>query len=78
MNINPQFLFNSAITFIVAGLLLLFKGFITLGIFSLLIAFASGIFWFLSGLFDKFESTPPEIESEEDKDEEGKGVLKPF
>ena len=75
---NPQVLFNSAITFGVAGLLLLLKGFFLLGITGLIIAITSGIFWFMSGLFEKFESTPPEIESEDDKDEEGKGVLKPF
>tara|TARA_Y100001968_G_scaffold275871_1_gene269844 strand:+ start:623 stop:859 length:237 start_codon:yes stop_codon:yes gene_type:complete len=78
MNISPQFLFNSSITFVVAGFLLLFKGFFLLGITGLIIAITSGIFWFMSGLFEKFESTPPEIESEDDKDEEGKGVLKPF
>ena len=78
MNINPQFLFNSSITFLVAGVLLFFKGFVVLGITGLIIAITSGIFWFMSGLFEKFESTPPEIESEDDKDEEGKGVLKPF
>ena len=78
MNINPQFLFNSSITFVVAGLLLLFKGFFLLGISGLIIAITSGIFWFMSGLFEKFESNPTENESEENKDEEGKGVLKPF
>tara|TARA_Y100001968_G_scaffold136908_1_gene125090 strand:- start:1077 stop:1313 length:237 start_codon:yes stop_codon:yes gene_type:complete len=78
MNINPQLLFNSSITFSVAGFLLFFKGFFLLGITGLAIAITSGLFWFMSGLFDKFESTPPEIESEEDKDEEGKGILKPF
>ena len=78
MNINPQLLFNSSITFVVAGFLLLTKGFFLWGICGLVIAISSGILWFMSGLFDKFESTPPEIENEDDKDEEGKGVLKPF
>tara|TARA_Y100001968_G_C19020674_1_gene554997 strand:+ start:86 stop:316 length:231 start_codon:yes stop_codon:yes gene_type:complete len=75
---NPQVLFNSAITFGVAGLLLLLKGFFLLGITGLIIAITSGIFWFMSGLFEKFESSPPEVENNDDRDEEGKGVLKPF
>ncbi len=78
MNINPQLLFNSSITFVVAGFLLLLKGFFILGIAGLIIAITSGMFWFMSGFFEKFESTPPEVESEDDKDEEGKGILKPF
>tara|TARA_B100000700_G_C14387096_1_gene553041 strand:- start:54 stop:290 length:237 start_codon:yes stop_codon:yes gene_type:complete len=78
MNFSPQTLFNSSITFGVAGILLLFKGFFLFGITGLIISIISVIFWFMSGLFEKFESSPPDIESENDKDEEGKGVLKPF
>ena len=75
---NPSLLFNSAIAFVVAGIILLFNEFFALGILSFVIAITSSIVWFMSGLFDKFESTPPEIENSDDKDEEGKGVLKPF
>ena len=75
---SPQFLFNSSIAFIVSGLILIFNGFFVFAVISFIIAVSFWIFWFFSGLFDKFESTPPEIEGPDDKDEEGKGVLKPF
>ena len=75
---NPTILFNSSITFIIAGLILLLNKFVVLSIISLLIAIFTAIIWFMLGLFDKFESTPPETQSTDDKDEEGKGVLKPF
>ena len=75
---NTQFLFNSSLALLAAGLVFFFKGLISLGIGSLVLAFVSVIIWFMSGLFEKFESTPPEIESLDDKDEQGKGVLKPF
>jgi hypothetical protein len=32
----------------------------------------------MSGFFGKFEYEPPDSKSEDEKDEEGKGVLKPF
>ena len=75
---NPSLLFNSSITFIVAGFILILNKFLFLGITCLLISIMAAFFWFILGLFDKFESTPPEIESSDNKDEEGKGVLKPF
>tara|TARA_B100000700_G_C15023215_1_gene846834 strand:+ start:1138 stop:1368 length:231 start_codon:yes stop_codon:yes gene_type:complete len=75
---NPQFLFNSSLALFTAGLIFFFKGLIPLGIGSFCIALGSAVIWLMSGLFEKFESTPPEIESLDDKDEEGKGVLKPF
>ena len=75
---NPQFLFNASLGLFTAGLIFFFKGLIPFGIVSFIIAFGSAIIWLMSGLFDKFESTPPEIDSSDDKDEEGKGVLKPF
>ena len=78
MCMNPSILFNSSIAFIIAGLILLFNKFFVLGITSLVVSITAGVVWFMSGLFDKFESTPPETESLDDKDEEGKGVLKPF
>ena len=78
MNINPSLLFNSTLAFLVAGIILILKGNLVIGITAILISILTGITWFMSGLFEKFESTPPEIEGDDDKDEEGKGVLKPF
>tara|TARA_Y100001968_G_C19329568_1_gene703567 strand:+ start:571 stop:801 length:231 start_codon:yes stop_codon:yes gene_type:complete len=75
---NPQFLFNSSLALFTTGLIFFIKGLIPLGIVSVIIALGSAVFWLMSGLFEKFESTSPEIESLDDKDEEGKGVLKPF
>tara|TARA_Y100001968_G_C19304152_1_gene690692 strand:+ start:776 stop:1012 length:237 start_codon:yes stop_codon:yes gene_type:complete len=78
MNINPQLLFNASITFLVAGFIVIFKGLVALGIAFFFFAIVSTIYWFFLGLFDKFESTPPEVSNSDDMDEEGKGVLKPF
>ena len=75
---NPSLLFNSAITFVVAGFIFVLNKFFLLGITSFIVSITVAFFWFMSGLFDKFESTPPELEDLDDKDEEGKGVLKPF
>ena len=75
---NPSLLFNSAIAFVVAGFIFVLNKFFLLGITSFIISITVAVFWLMSGLFDKFESTPAELEDSDDKDEEGKGVLKPF
>ena len=75
---NPQILFNSSLALFTAGFILLLKGIFILGIFSLLIAVGTSIFWLMSGFFEKFEYKSPNTDLEDEKDEEGKGVLKPF
>ena len=75
---NPQILFNSSLALITTGLILLFKGIFVLGFISLIIAIGTSIVWLMSGFFDKFEYKSPETELENEKEEEGKGVLKPF
>ena len=75
---NPQILFNSSLALLTTGLILLFKGIFILGFASLIIAIGTSIVWLMSGFFDKFEYKTPETELENEKEEEGKGVLKPF
>ena len=75
---NPQILFNSSLALMSAGLILLFKGIFLLGFASLIIAIGTSIVWLMSGFFEKFEYESQETNLENDKDEEGKGVLKPF
>tara|TARA_B100000579_G_C22195376_1_gene560468 strand:- start:83 stop:313 length:231 start_codon:yes stop_codon:yes gene_type:complete len=75
---NPQILFNSSLALLTTGLILLFKGIFVLGFASLIIAIGTSIVWLMSGFFDKFEYKTPETELENEKEEEGKGVLKPF
>ena len=75
---NPQILFNSTLALLTTGLILLFKGIFVLGFVSLIIALGTSIVWLMSGFFEKFEYNPPETELDNEKDEEGKGVLKPF
>ena len=75
---NPQILFNFSLALITAGLILLFKGLFILGFASLTIAIGTSIVWLMSGFFDKFEYKTPDSSLEDEKDEEGKGVLKPF
>ena len=75
---NPQILFNSSLALLTAGVILLFKGIFLLGFVSLTIAIGTSIVWLMSGFFDKFEYKSPESDPEAEKDEEGKGVLKPF
>jgi len=75
---NPQILFNFSLTLVTAGLILLFKGLFILGFGSLIIALGTAIIWLMSGFFGKFEYSPMESNPAEEKDEEGKGVLKPF
>tara|TARA_B100000214_G_C23559704_1_gene442257 strand:- start:73 stop:303 length:231 start_codon:yes stop_codon:yes gene_type:complete len=75
---NPQILFNFSLALITTGLILLFKGLLALGFISLIIAIGTSIIWLMSGFFGKFEYENTESKPEEEKDEEGKGVLKPF
>ena len=75
---NPQLLFNSSLALMTAGLILLFKGIFVLGFASLLVAIGTSIYWLMSGFFGKFEYESEETKLEIDKEEEGKGVLKPF
>ena len=75
---NPQLLFNSSLALMTAGLILLFKGIFLLGFASLLVAIGTSIYWLMSGFFGKFEYESEETKLEIDKEEEGKGVLKPF
>ena len=75
---NPQILFNFSLTLLTAGLILLFKGLFILGFTSLIIAIGTSIVWLMSGFFGKFEYESTDLQLQEEKDEEGKGVLKPF
>ena len=75
---NPQFLFNFSLALLTTGLILIFKGIFALGFASLIIAIGTSIVWLMSGFFEKFEYNPPETDLENKKEEEGKGVLKPF
>ena len=78
IEMNPQILFNSSLALLTAGLVLLFKGVFLLGLTSLIIALGTSIVWLMSGFFGKFEYEPMDSQLEDEKDEEGKGVLKPF
>ena len=75
---NPQILFNFSLALLTTGLILLFKGIFILGFGSLIIAIGTSIIWLMSGFFGKFEYKPTDCNSEDEKDDEGKGVLKPF
>ena len=75
---NPQILFNFSLALLTTGLILLFKGLFILGFGSLIISIGTSIVWLMSGFFGKFEYETTDTKSEEEKDEEGKGVLKPF
>ena len=75
---NPQILFNSSLALLTIGLILLFKGIFILGFASLIIAIGVSIVWLMSGFFEKFEYKTPDETIENEKDDEGKGVLKPF
>ena len=75
---NPQILFNFSLALLTTGLILLFKGLFILGFGSLIISIGTAIIWLMSGFFGKFEYESTEKKSEDEKDEEGKGVLKPF
>ena len=75
---NPQILFNFSLALLTTGLILLFKGLFILGFGSLIISIGTAIVWLISGFFGKFEYEPMDSQSEDEKDEEGKGVLMPF
>ena len=75
---NPQILFNFSLALLTTGLIFLFKGLFILGFGSLIIAIGTSIVWLMSGFFGKFEYEPTDSKSDDEKDEEGKGVLKPF
>ena len=75
---NPQILFNFSLALLTTGIILIFKGLFILGFGSLVIAIGTSIIWLMSGFFGKFEYEPADTKSEDEKDEEGKGVLKPF
>ena len=75
---NPQILFNFSLAFLTTALILFFKGLFILGLGSLVIAIGTSITWLMSGFFGKFEYEPSDSKVEDEKDEEGKGVLKPF
>ena len=49
-----------------------------MGFASITIALGTSIVWLMSGFFGKFEYESIESGPENEKDEEGKGVLKPF
>ena len=75
---NPQILFNFSLAFLTTGLILLFKGLFIIGFGSLIISMGTSIVWLMSGFFGKFEYELMDSKSEDEKDDEGKGVLKPF
>jgi len=75
---NPQILFNSSLALFTTGFILLLKGIFLLGFISLIIAIGTSVIWLMSGFFEKFEYKSPDTNIEDEKDEEGKGVLKPF
>ena len=75
---NPQILFNFSLALVTAGTIMLLKGLFILGFVSLIIAIGISFFWLMSGFFEKFEYKFTEDILEDEKDEEGKGVLKPF
>ena len=75
---SPQILFNFSLALLTTGVILLLKGLFILGFGSLIISIGTSIFWLMSGFFGKFEYEPMDSQLEDEKDEEGKGVLKPF
>ena len=75
---NPQILFNSSLALITTGLILIFKGMFIIGFATITIALGTSIVWFMSGFFGKFEYESTQELPVNEKDEEGKGVLKPF
>ena len=75
---NPQILFNSSLALITTGIILIIKGIFIFGFTSLIIGIGTSAVWLMSGFFEKFEYKSPEETVEDEKDEEGKGVLKPF
>ncbi len=75
---NPQILFNFSLALLTTGVILLLKGLFIVGFGSLIIAIGTSVVWLMSGFFEKFQYKLPDDTIEDEKDEEGKGVLKPF
>lgn len=75
---KPQVLFNASLALFTSGFILLIKGIFLLALISFVLAIGTSVIWFMSGFFEKFEYKSPEKNVEDEKDEEGKGVLKPF
>ena len=75
---NPQILFNCSLALLTTGIVLLLKGLYIFGFGSLFVAIGTSIIWLMSGFFGKFEYEQTDSKPEDEKDEEGKGVLKPF
>ena len=75
---NPQILFNASLALLTTGIILLFKGIFLLGFASLIISISTSIIWLMTGFFGKFEYESTEKKTDNEKDDEGKGVLKPF
>ena len=75
---NSQILFNTSLALLTTGIILLFKGTFLLGFASIIISISTSIIWLMTGFFGKFEYEPTEKKTDHEKDDEGKGVLKPF
>ena len=75
---NPQIIFNFSLVLLTVGIILLIKGIFIIGFTSLIIAIASSMIWLMSGFFGKFEYSATNNKLEDEKDDDGKGVLKPF
>ena len=75
---NPQIIFNFSLVLLTVGIILLIKGIFIIGFTSLIIAIASSMIWLMSGFFGKFEYSTTNNKLEDEKDDDGKGVLKPF
>ena len=75
---NQQILFNSSLSLLTVGAIFLLKGQFLFGFVTLIIFIGVSLFWLMSGFFEKFEYKSLDSKIEDDKDEEGKGVLKPF
>ena len=75
---NSQILFNTSLALLTTGIILLFKGTFLLGFASIIISISTSIIWLMTGFFGKFEYEPTETKTDNEKDDEGKGVLKPF
>ena len=75
---NSQILFNTSLALLTTGIILLFKGTFLLGFASIIISISTSIIWLMKGFFGKFEYEPTETKTDNEKDDEGKGVLKPF
>tara|TARA_B100000700_G_scaffold311662_1_gene394228 strand:+ start:1629 stop:1859 length:231 start_codon:yes stop_codon:yes gene_type:complete len=75
---NPQILFNFSLALLTTAVILLFKGLFLLGFTCLILSIGTSITWLMAGFFGKFEYEPINEICEDERDDEGKGVLKPF